>query len=253
MMPAEGVARRPSACRARATRQALIRAARCHRRASRRNSPARSSAAETLAARSATDSPSPADREWHIAQTDLAQTVDLLEYLFASLLEFKMTAMQTTLFRSVLRSLVSAFPNPTLETFRDLLTNGYESYREHIEKLPPDLKDFFYKDFNEKGYADRRREVLQRLRLLLDNDTMRAMLTATVTRFRIGEAMDTGKIVIINNSKARLGAQGAEFFGRFFIAQVLAAAQQRSSRQRGDKPPVYVYIDECQNVNRRDE
>ena len=133
-----------------------------------------------------------------IAQTDLAQTVDLLEYLFASLLEFKMTAMQTTLFRSVLRALVSTFPNPTLETFRDLLTNGYEKYKEHIEKLPPDLKDFFYKDFNEKNYADRRREVLQRLRLLLDNETMRAMLTATSTRFRIGEAMDSGKIIIIN-------------------------------------------------------
>ena len=170
-----------------------------------------------------------------IAQTDLAQTVDLLEYLFASLLEFKMTAMQTTLFRSVLRSLVSAFPNPTLETFRDLLTNGYEKYKEYIEQLPLDLKDFFYKDFNEKGYADRRREVLQRLRLLLDNETMRAMLTASVTRFRIGEAMDTGKIVVINNSKARLGDQGAEFFGRFFIAQVLAAAQQRSSRRRRAK------------------
>lgn len=189
-----------------------------------------------------------------IAQTDLAQSVDLLEYLFASLLEFKMTAMQTTLFRSVLRALVTAFPNPTLETFRDLLTNGIAKYDEHIKKLPPDLQDFFYNDFPERGYADRRREVLQRLRLLLDNETMRAMLTAATTRFRIGEAMDTGKIVIINNSKARLGDQGAEFFGRFFIAQVLAAAQQRSTRRgREDKPPVYFYIDECQNVIARDE
>ena len=188
-----------------------------------------------------------------IAHTDIAQSVDLLEYLFASLLEFKMTAMQTTLFRSVLRALVLAFPNPTLDTFRDLLTNGYDKYKEHIAALPPDLQDFFHKDFNEKSYLDRRREVLQRLRLLLDNETMRAMLTAAVTRFRIGEAMDSGKIVVINNSKARLGDQGAEFFGRFFIAQVLAAAQQRSARKRAEKPPVYFYIDECQNVIARDE
>ena len=188
-----------------------------------------------------------------IGQTDLAQSVDLLEYLFASLLEFKMTAMQTTLFRSVLRALVVAFPNPTLETFRDLLTNGYDRYKEHIARLPPDLQDFFYRDFNEKNYVDRRREVLQRLRLLLDNETMRAMLTAASTRFRIGEVMDTDKIVIINNSKARLGDQGAEFFGRFFIAQVLAAAQQRSTRRRTEKPPVFFYIDECQNVIARDE
>ena len=188
-----------------------------------------------------------------IGRSDLAQSVDLLEYLFASLLEFKMTAMQTTLFRSVLRALVVGFPNPTLENFRDLLANGYEKYAAHIEALPLDLRDFFVHDFNERNYADRRREVLQRLRLLLDNETMRAMLTATVTRFHIGEAMDTGKIVIINNSKARLGDQGAEFFGRFFIAQVLAAAQQRSVRKPHEKPPVYFYIDECQNVIARDE
>jgi len=172
-----------------------------------------------------------------IAQADLAQSVDLLEYLFASLLEFKMAAMQTTLFRSVLRALILAFPNPTLETFRDLLINGYEKYASHIATLPPDLQDFFHKDFNERSYADRRREVLQRLRLLLDNDTMRAMLTAATTRFRIGEAMDSGKIVIINNSKARLGDQGAEFFGRFFIAQVLAAAQQRAGRSPATSRP----------------
>jgi hypothetical protein len=188
-----------------------------------------------------------------IARADLAQSVDLLEYLFGSLLEFKMTAMQTTLFRSVLRALVTGFPNPTLDTFRDLLTNGYEKYAAYIAELPSDLQDFFRNDFNECNYADRRREVLQRLRLLLDNETMRSMLTATNTRFRIGEAMDTGKIVIINNSKARLGDQGAEFFGRFFIAQVLAAAQQRSTRRPDQKPPVYFYIDECRNVIARDE
>jgi hypothetical protein len=188
-----------------------------------------------------------------IAHADLTQSVDLLEYLFGSLLEFKMTAMQTTLFRSVLRALVLGFPHPTLETFRDLLTNGYEKYASYIATLPPDLQDFFRNDFNERNYADRRREVLQRLRLLLDNDTMRAMLTASSTRFRIGDAMDTGKIVVINNAKARLGDQGAEFFGRFFIAQLLAAAQQRATRSHDRKPPVYFYIDECQNVIARDE
>src|SRR5262249_34829348 len=33
----------------------------------------------------------------------------------------------------------------------------------------------------------------------------------------------------------------------------LAAAQQRSNRQRNEKPPVYFYIDECQNVIAKDE
>jgi hypothetical protein len=187
-----------------------------------------------------------------IPKANITHAVDLLEYLFGSLLEFKMTALQTTLFRSVLRALVTVFPNPTLETFRDILTNGYEKYEDYIKKLPQDLQDFFYKEFNDRLYADRRREVAQRLRLLLDNETLRSMLLAMRTRFDMGAAMDAGKVIIINNSKALLGDTGSEFFGRFFIAQVLAAAQQRSGR-KGPKKPVYFYIDECQNVIARDD
>jgi hypothetical protein len=64
--------------------------------------------------------------------------------------------------------------------------------------------------------------------------------------------MDAGKIIIVNNSKALLGDEGAEFFGRFFIALILAAAQQRAGRRPEQKLPVYCYIDECHNVIARD-
>ena len=94
---------------------------------------------------------------------------------------------------------------------------------------------------------------MRRLDLLLDNDTMRAMLTSPATRFTFDDALDSGKIVIINNSKERLGDQGSEFFGRFFIAQLLATAQRRSSRPQSQKKPAFCYIDECQNVIYRDE
>jgi len=188
-----------------------------------------------------------------IPKSDIALAVGHLEYIFSSLLESKMTPLQTVLFRSVLRALITSFPNPTLETFRDIITNGYDKYIEHIKVLPQDLQDFFFKEFNTKVYEDRKREIVWRLRLLLENDTMRGMMLAMRTRFDIGAAMDAGKIIIINNSKALLGDQGAEFFGRFFIAQVLAAAQARSGRRAQDKKPVYFYIDECQNVIARDE
>jgi Type IV secretion-system coupling protein DNA-binding domain len=188
-----------------------------------------------------------------IPKTDVSLAVANLEYIFSSLLESKMTPLQTQLFRSVLRALVMAFPNPTLETFRDLLTHGYDKYIDHIKKLPQDLQDFFSREFNTKLYEDRKREIIWRLRFLLENDTMRSMLLALKTRFDMGAAMDSGKVVIINNSKAKLGDAGAEFFGRFFIAQVYAAAQARAGRRPQDKKPVYFYIDECQNVIARDE
>ena len=188
-----------------------------------------------------------------IPKTDVSLAVGNLEYIFSSLLESKMTALQTVLFRSVLRALIIAFPNPTLETFRDLISNGFGKYEQYIQKLPQDLQDFFYTEFNTKVYEDRKREIVWRLRLLLENDTVRSMMLAVRTRFDIGAAMDAGKVIIINNSKAVLGEQGAEFFGRFFIAQVLAAAQARSNRRPEQKKPVYFYIDECQNVIARDE
>ena len=54
-----------------------------------------------------------------------------------------MTALQMTLFRSVLPALVEVVPNATLETFRDIIENGTSRYKEYIDTLSPDLKDFF--------------------------------------------------------------------------------------------------------------
>lgn len=65
--------------------------------------------------------------------------------------------------------------------------------------------------------------------------------------------MDAGRIILIDNAKQKLGDEGSEFFGRFFIALVLAAAQQRAGRPQSQKLPCYFYIDECQTVIRRDE
>ena len=60
--------------------------------------------------------------------------------------------------------------------------------------------------------------------------------------------MNAGRVIIIDNSKEKLGA-GLEFFSRLFIALILAAAEQG----RKNNIPVYIYIDECQNVIRNDE
>lgn len=186
-----------------------------------------------------------------IPHSDINKAVDNLEYLFSSLLDFKLTAGQSMLLKAVLRSLITAFPKPTLGTFQDIMSEGPKKYAEYIKNLEPDLQNFFRNEFYSENIKARRQEVLQRLRLLLDHDLLRSMLMASSTTFHIGEAMDEGAFIIINNSRGKLGNKGAEFFGRFFIAQVLAAAQQRSFRK--EKKPVYFYIDECYTVVAQDE
>jgi hypothetical protein len=189
-----------------------------------------------------------------IPRSDINKAVGNLEYLFASLLDFKLTGTQSMLLKSVLRALVVAFPEPNLSHFHALMAkDGEKKFAQYMPKLDTDLQNFFAYEFNSVNIRERRQEVLQRLRLLLDHDVLRTMLMAPKTTFRISEAMDQGAIIIIDNSRGKLGNKGAEFLGRFFIAQVLAAAQERSFRQDNEKKPVYFYIDEAHTVVAQDE
>jgi hypothetical protein len=191
-----------------------------------------------------------------IPKTNINHVVSLMEYVFSALLEAKMTALQMTLFRTVLPAIVEAIPDATLETFTDIITNGVAKYHQQLAALPEQRRAFFYdKDtgFLSKTYADTRNQLIWRLQFLMSNPVIKQMFSALKTKLDIGKEMDAGKIIVVDNGKQRLGDEGAEFFGRFFIALVLAAAEQRAGRPQSSKRPCFFYIDECHNVIRRDE
>jgi hypothetical protein len=186
-----------------------------------------------------------------VSHTNVLQAVGLIEYIMAGLLDAKFTALQSTLFRNVIPAIIEAIPNPTLNTFKDVMVRGLPN----LDKLNPHARQFFENretGFHSKTYDSTRKEVVWRLDYLLTNPVMRSMFSATHTRLDLGKEMDAGKVIIINNSKAILGDEGAEFFGRFFIALIARAAQQRSGRSAATKKPCYVYIDECQSVIAKD-
>lgn len=183
------------------------------------------------------------------------RSVEFLEYIFSALLETGMTALQKTLFRSVLTLLLKV-PGATLETFRQVLTSGIEPYTEHLSECDPATYDFFTvgkpTEFNSPTYKETKQQILWRLRLVLSNEYLRAIFTAPTTNVPFNELLDSGKVIIIDNSKDNLGEDGAEFFGRFFVALVWMAAVSRSRLRPEQKVPVYFYIDECHTVMKRD-
>ncbi len=150
---------------------------------------------------------------------------------------------------------VDDIPNATLETFADVIANGFGKYEGAIAALPLEQRAFFdnQSGFLSKTYTETRNQLIWRLQFLLSNPIIRQMFSAMKTKLDIGKEMDAGKVILIDKSKKRLGDEGSEFFGRFFIALVLAAAEQRAGRRQDQKKPCYFYIDECQNVIRRDE
>ena len=186
-----------------------------------------------------------------ISHASIVQVVSLIEYIMAGLLDAKFTALQSTLFRNVIPAIIEAVPNPTLVTFKDVMVKGLPT----LGNVNPHARQFFENrdtGFHSKTYESTRKEVVWRLDYLLTNPTLRSMFSATHTKLDMGKEMDAGKVIIINNSKAILGDEGAEFFGRFFIALIARAAQQRSGKASASKKPCFVYIDECQSVIAKD-
>ena len=171
----------------------------------------------------------------------------------AGLLDAKFTALQSTLFRNVVPAIIEAIPNPTLDTFKQVMVKGLPP--EALAKLNPHAQDFFTNrdtGFNSKTYDSTRKEVVWRLDYLLTNPYLRSMFSASQTKLDMAKEMDARKVIIINNSKSILGDEGAEFFGRFFIALILRAAQQRAGKPAETKTPCFVYIDEAQSVIAKD-
>jgi len=180
-------------------------------------------------------------------------SVEFLAYLF-ELLDTKMTSNQTALFRMVL-TLLERVPGATLQDFREIIQDGWSpKYEQYVRQLEPDEQTFFDKEFSTKIYNDRKPEVLLRLRLLLSNPYLRAMLRSPKTRINIGELMDAGKVICINNTynPDKLGEEGCEFFGRMIIALVWAAARRRANRPDDKKHPVFFFMDEAHFFIQRD-
>ncbi len=148
---------------------------------------------------------------------------------------------------------MQAIPNSNFDTFRRFLMNGWQPYESYIRTMHPDDRDFFTNgEYDSKTYTETKQQLLWRIRDLTTKvPLIRDMFKAPHTLLDLSAEMDAGKVIIIDNSAAKLSS-GSEFFARFFVALILAAAQQRAGRRADEKLPCYFYIDECDTVISRD-
>lgn len=82
---------------------------------------------------------------------------------------------------------------------------------------------------------------------LVFSPTLRNILGQANSTIRLGDAMDEGKIVLVNLAKGRLAESGRQF-GMFFLAQLLAAAMRRIDQPDDQRRPFHVYVDEFQSM-----
>ena len=73
------------------------------------------------------------------------------------------------------------------------------------------------------------------------------MLSNPKSKLDIFTEINSGKVILINTAKDLLKQQGTEIFGRFFLALIAQAAQERATLPASQRLPCFVYIDECQD------
>lgn len=173
--------------------------------------------------------------------------IELYDFVLGSLLSAGMTQKQAVVFRYVTR-LMFHIPNATIHTFRDLMEpDGLAAYQDHVEKLEGTAKRFFEVEYNTKEFEQTKRQVLRRLYGILENQTFERMFSHPQSKLDLFSEINAGKLILINTSKSLLKEQGTEIFGRFFIALIAQAAQERATLPVSERLPTMVYIDEAQD------
>lgn len=171
--------------------------------------------------------------------------LELYDFVLGSLLDAGMTQKQSVIFRYITRLLLH-IPDATIHTFRELLEDdGYQKYQAHIEKLQGSAKAFFENEFQSREFVNTRRQVLRRLYGILENQTFERMFSHPKSKLDLFSEMNAGKVILINTAKDLLKENGTEIFGRFFIAMIAQAAQERAVLSAPDRLPTFVYIDEA--------
>lgn len=185
---------------------------------------------------------SPLDRE-----RLLNTAAEVMEFILQSLLGAEMTSRQSTLFGYALQAM-QLIPDATIHTFRELMEpNGRKKFAPYLAKLQGRAREFFDTQFDADIFRQTKQQVVARLFAICENRTFDRMLSHKSSKLDLFTEINAGKVILINTAKDLLKQQGTEIFGRFFLALIAQAAQERATIPASKRLPCFVYIDECQD------
>ena len=171
--------------------------------------------------------------------------LELYDFVLGTLLSAEITQKQSVIFRYVTR-LMLHIPGATIHTLRELMEpDAAETFAPYIAKLSGTARHFFDTEFSSKEFEQTKRQVLRRLWGIFENQTFERMFSHPKSKLDLFAEMNAGKVILINTAKDLLKESGTEIFGRFFIAMIAQAAQERATIPEANRMPTMVYIDEA--------
>jgi len=128
---------------------------------------------------------------------------------------------------------------------------NYQKYILHQVKDPLVLK-FWETEFkemkgNQKLVTEAIAPIQNKVNRFLASTTIRNILGQRYSTLNIWEAMNEGKILLMNLSKGKIGADNANLLGALLVSRIQFFALQRANIPYEKRRPFYLYVDEFQN------
>ncbi|HJV33410.1 MAG TPA: DUF87 domain-containing protein, partial [Patescibacteria group bacterium] len=113
------------------------------------------------------------------------------------------------------------------------------------------VKDFWLKEAQKAGgeasLANMVPYITSKLTPFITNDIVRPIIGQQKSAINVRQAMDEGKILLLDLSKGKLGDINAYLIGMVLVGKILMAALSRTDMDAKERKDFYLYIDEFQN------
>jgi tetratricopeptide (TPR) repeat protein len=128
-----------------------------------------------------------------------------------------------------------------------------EPFRNHMAKrvTDPVLKNYWQNiaphNFIARGEYNMSDYVTSKFGPFVDDRLLRNIIGQANNTLKFAEIMNTGKILLVNLAKGKIGPQNSHFLGLLLVPQLLVAALSRTRLPVEERRPFCLYVDEFQN------
>lgn len=199
----------------------------------------------------------PADRDFPLSFNMLAATnpnqyplvVSGLMSVFTKLWPDVWSGRMEHILRNTLLALIEGQGNSMLGILRMFSDDIYR--RKIVSHLTDHLVKSFWEDeyesWSEKYRTEAIAAIQNKIGQLLSVPMIRNIVGQTGSKLSIREAMDSGKIVLVNLSKGNLGEDNSAFLGSMLVTKFQLDAMSRTDIPEKERKDFYLYVDEFQN------
>lgn len=151
--------------------------------------------------------------------------------------------------RNAILALLEAPGNTLLGVTRILVDTAF---RKKIVKqvTDPVVKAFWNQEF--PAYSDKQRveaiaPIQNKVGQFLSNAMIRNIVGQPKSTIDMAEIMNTGKILILNLSKGKIGEETSHLLGSMMVTKIQVAAMARARLKAEERKDFFLYVDEFQN------